>query len=128
MGCRKIMVIDDDKSIRDGVIEALEFEGYGVYSACNGRDALDKLLSMSINELPGCIFLDIRMPVMDGFTFLDEIEHSPRELAQIPVCITSANVDLREALNHPAVTETIRKPMDIEKLYESAHKYCGTPD
>ena len=122
------MVVDDDKSIRDGVTEALEIEGYGVYSACNGRDALDKLLSMSTEDLPGCIFLDIRMPVMDGFTFLDEIELRPIELAGIPVCITSANVDLSQAVNHPAVIETIRKPMDLERLYESAHRYCGDPD
>lgn len=127
MGIKNIMIIEDERTIREGMSDALECEGFHVVCACNGRDALNQLSVMDECDLPGCIFLDIMMPVMDGFTFLDEIEHRPKELADIPVCITSANFDAKKANLHPAVVEMFKKPFDLDQIFESAYKYCGHP-
>ncbi|MEO5970924.1 MAG: response regulator, partial [Bdellovibrionia bacterium] len=63
MLCKCILIIEDEETIRDSLQFFLEFEGYQVYSASNGREGLDILSKL---DLPCLILLDLMMPVMDG--------------------------------------------------------------
>ena len=63
---KRILVVEDDTSIRELLVELLESEGYGVASAVNGLEALKYLQS---NENPDLILIDLMMPVMDGYAF-----------------------------------------------------------
>ena len=91
---KHVMVVDDDIDIREGLNEALSQEGYAVYCASNGREALDKLMNLDEEELPGCILLDLNMPQMNGTEFLNVIQHEDEKLSEIPICVASANIYL----------------------------------
>ncbi len=128
MECKHVLVVDDDPGVRECVVDVLHLEGYEVYSAIHGKDAIDQLEAMPEEKLPGCIFLDLKMPVMDGKTFLQNIEAKyPNSLARIPIVVVSANGNLHNLDLRPAV-ERLDKPMDIDEIYRLAHHYCGKPE
>ena len=86
---RKFLLVDDDYEDAHIFREALEKVDPDVlcYYALNGRDALDKLESQEI-AVPDIIFLDMKMPVMDGTRFLELIRQHEK-FAEIPVVIYS---------------------------------------
>jgi len=125
MQAKHIMVVDDDRDIRDALSAALNFEGYDVYCAENGKEALNRLKGLRSDELPGFILLDLMMPVMDGPEFLEEIDHETSEISRIPIVVASANLDYRVDEKH--VVSKLKKPMDIDLIFEAAHRFCGDP-
>ena len=70
----KILVIDDERAIRNTLKDILEFEGYTVEVAENGRIGLESALSSTFD----LIFTDIKMPEMDGLEFLQPYYHDYR--------------------------------------------------
>src|SRR5262245_54428513 len=81
-----IMVVDDDVDIRDALSDMLDDFGHPVVTARNGREAIDQLQS---DPLPSLILLDLMMPVMDGYEFL-EAKRKDARIASIPVAILTA--------------------------------------
>jgi CheY-like chemotaxis protein len=81
----RVLVVDDDDMGRKAVRAALQQDGWNVTEAENGRRALDELAK----DLPSAIVLDLMMPEMDGFTFLDEVRRKP-EWRAIPVVVITA--------------------------------------
>ena len=128
MTTKNILVVDDDEMIRACITEILNLEGYKVYSAVHGKEALDLLISLHSDNLPGCIILDLKMPVMDGQTFLRNIHTDyPDSLGLIPVIVASANGNVR---NHPDLVDAVEtwdKPIELDDISRVAHKYCGAP-
>ncbi len=92
-----VLVVDDDVEVRQLFRRMLEPEGYTVAEAGNGREALDRLHDV----LPSVILLDLMMPEMDGFEFVDEFRRHEAWRA-IPIIVVTAK-DLshedRERLN-----------------------------
>ena len=105
-----ILVIDDDVPTREALTDVLEAEGHIVSVAANGRDALDMLGRMA---MPDVALLDMMMPVMTGWEFLEAARKTPA-LGKLKVVIVSAA--------SPALIETtgaraiVRKPLDLEHL------------
>ncbi|HLF39182.1 MAG TPA: response regulator, partial [Burkholderiales bacterium] len=89
-GGRRVLVVDDDDILRRGLLQGLEKEGWKVSEAGNGRTGLAALA----DALPDAIVLDLMMPEMDGFEFLDELRHRA-EWRDIPVVVVTAK-DLTE--------------------------------
>jgi CheY-like chemotaxis protein len=89
-GGRRVLVVDDDDILRRSVLQALEKEGWKVSEADNGRVGLERLGE----SLPDVIVLDLMMPEMDGFEFLDELRRHA-EWREIPVLVVTAK-DLTE--------------------------------
>ncbi|MFL5784741.1 MAG: response regulator [Bacteriovoracaceae bacterium] len=118
---KPILVVDDDPDIRDSIASALEIEGYAVLIAENGKAALDLLLSLTENERPRCIMLDLMMPVMTGEEFLRTVQADYADLKRIPVVVASANGSLLQS-GLPA-SEVLKKPIDITELYRIAEQY-----
>ncbi|HXM76900.1 MAG TPA: response regulator, partial [Thermoanaerobaculia bacterium] len=87
----KILVVDDDAGIRDALRMILDYEGYEVLSASDGKAALAELDSTRIDA----VLLDIKMPGMDGFEILDRIV--AREDAP-PVLMISGHGDIATAV------------------------------
>jgi PAS domain S-box-containing protein len=107
-----ILIIDDDLDIREALEETLEDYGFAVATAANGVDALRVLGSMS--SLPGLILLDLMMPVMDGYGFLDERRKDPA-LASVPVVVITAGHGFdRNRLGES--TPIILKPIKLTQL------------
>jgi CheY-like chemotaxis protein len=117
MSCEAVMVVEDDQSIREAVRQVLEMEGYTVHTAENGKQALETLQKM---PYPCLILLDLMMPVMNGWQFL-EARKKNSVIAELPVVVVSAIAD--EA-HGAGATEIMRKPPDIDTLLETVRHHC----
>ena len=106
-----VLVVDDDETIRTTVAEALEFEGYAVACATNGAEALELVRQ----QRPQAIVLDLMMPVMDGWQFLEHCRADAR-CAGTPVLVISASRQLPRAAAGLGVKGCITKPFDLDVL------------
>lgn len=84
-GKKKILIVEDDKSLREMYQLRLSINGYDVIEAKDGEEGLD----MAIKERPDLIMLDIMMPKMSGMDVLDIIKSTP-ETKNIPVILLTA--------------------------------------
>jgi signal transduction histidine kinase/DNA-binding response OmpR family regulator len=87
-----VLVVDDSDDVRAVVRTTVEKAGLKTVEAENGKAALDWLAK---NPAPALVLLDLMMPVMDGFAFLDEVKQIPA-LARVPIVVLTAK-DLTEA-------------------------------
>jgi signal transduction histidine kinase/CheY-like chemotaxis protein len=87
-----VLVVDDSEDVRAVVRSTVEKAGLKTVEAENGQAALDWLKT---NPAPALVLLDLMMPVMDGFMFLDHVKHVPA-LAQVPIVVLTAK-DLTDA-------------------------------
>src|SRR6516162_4203755 len=110
--CR-VLLVEDDPATRTSLALILGLAGIAVDTAGDGADALDRIRR---GAAPCLIFLDLTMPVMDGWEFLRRRQESPA-LSDIPVVVVSALADLRlEALLALGVRRAHRKPADPADL------------
>lgn len=105
-----MLVVDDDDGIVEAVSMLLDEEGYEVLIAPHGAAALDVL----DHALPDIILLDLRMPVMDGWTFLREYRQRPGPLAPV-IIFTAAQRAIQEPGEFGAEAY-LAKPFDIDDL------------
>jgi CheY-like chemotaxis protein len=110
-----ILIVEDNPDIRDIFRTLFELEGFEVYVAENGQDALHRLDDDHVE--PCLILLDLSMPVMDGWTFLDVL-HGREDGDRIPVTVLSANVDptLARDLKTRYGVRVLRKPASVDAL------------
>jgi len=108
---RRVLVVDDDRDIRDLLVELLSTEGYHVSSAGDGKQALAEAHARH----PDVILLDLMMPVMNGWEFRDAQLKDP-DLASVPVVIVSAFEDTLD------VDDVLRKPFQLEDVLETVQR------
>jgi two-component system, chemotaxis family, chemotaxis protein CheY len=115
----RILIVDDDDSIRQIVRLCLVDEGYSVREAPNGEAALEVLAEWQ----PDLILLDLRMPIMDGWEFarrygLTEGMHAPivAFVAALNAAQECANLD---------VAGIVSKPFDLEDLLDAVRAQLG---
>lgn len=118
MSCKTILIVEDEKDIRDTYALALEIEGYTVVCAANGKDGLDLLPR---TQGPCLILLDLMMPVMNGWEFLKAMRKND-VLAVIPVVVVSAFGELAKCEN---IENILKKPIELDTLLNIVKKYCG---
>jgi CheY-like chemotaxis protein len=112
-----ILVVEDDKELREMMREALELNGYAVATAPEGQAALDVIAGI---EHLCLVLLDLLMPGMNGWDFFKEMRARP-ELADVPVIVhTSAPASAPQG-----VTRVLMKPMDLARLLEVVRQYCA---
>src|SRR5258706_9858128 len=109
-----ILVVDDDRDLRESLIEALEDEGYSVASAPDGQHALFYLRT---SKRPDLILLDLQMPIMNGIEFRQE-QLKNSELAAIPVAVLTADPDGRDKVAALSTAAFLRKPLNMAQLFE----------
>jgi CheY-like chemotaxis protein len=114
-----VLVVDDDRDIRDSLIETLEDHGYQASGASNGAEALALLRT---SPRPCLILLDLMMPVMDGRGFREEQLKNPA-WADIPVVVISAYSNV-EAQAQELATAFVRKPVSTRPLIDVVRRYC----
>jgi signal transduction histidine kinase len=83
-----VMVVDDDESIREYLSVILEKTGWRVFPAENGQVALDHLE----NKQPALILLDLTMPIIDGFGFLERLQQNDKWRSIPVIILTSKNL------------------------------------
>ena len=112
----KILVIDDERAIRNTLKDILEFEGYTIDLAENGKVGLEKALATTYD----LIYTDIKMPEMDGLEMLQAYRQTIKELGaeEAPVVMISGHGTVEtavEALKKGAF-DFIVKPLDLNRL------------
>ena len=118
-----VLVVDDDRDIRDAAVRLLRSDGYSAVAVENGREALGLLRSGTIH--PRLIILDLRMPVMDGFAFRTAQLSDPA-LAPIPVVVLSADgPHVPEAAERMHAAAAVEKPVDGDELLRVVDAVCG---
>lgn len=118
-----ILIVEDDRDIRESLAEVLEDEGYSVASAADGLRALEYLSAEA--EKPDLILLDLMMPNMNGFQFREE-QLKSAEHARIPVAVLSADSDPNERAGDLNVAGYVKKPLKINALLELVRGILGT--
>jgi CheY-like chemotaxis protein len=119
-----ILVVDDYDDARGALRDALEDAGHVVVEAANGQQALDYLISHREPAI-GLITLDLMMPVMDGFKFLDVL-HSYVRLSTIPVLIVSSQSQKIRPDVHSAIVGQVQTPFPLNDLIKMVNE-CVTP-
>ena len=117
MKTKSVLVIDDEEGIRETLQLALEFEGYDVHTAANGKEGFEALEKM---RRPCLILLDLMMPTMNGWEFANAIGES--EHRAIPVVIISAFDDQAKGL---PVRTVLKKPIDLSTLLAIVQQCCA---
>ena len=107
----KILLVDDDETIRTTMIAILEDEGYDVDSAPNGEEAIKKTQEQTYN----LALLDIRLPDMEGVELLGRMKDSIPRMRKIMVTGFPSLQNAVEAVNKSADAYLI-KPVDVDKL------------
>ena len=107
---KSILVIEDDPLIRGAMRMVLQWEDYRVTCVTNGQEALDFLRA---SAPPDIILLDMRMPVLDGWEFLEQQKQDPL-LADIPVIVVTGS----EELVYGSAAQ-IQKPFHPHQLLEA---------
>lgn len=125
-GIVQVLVVEDDRDIREAMCDILISEGYEVAAAENGAEAIKALDRIA---KPSLIILDLMMPVMDGKKFM-EWKNSSEKFCQVPVIVVSAVA--REG--DPAGAKSyLKKPIDVDHVLAIAEKTInqsstGIPD
>ena len=116
---KKILVVDDEESIRFLYKEELEEEGYEVECAGTGEEALEKLSAFK----PDLISLDIKMPGMDGLEALKQIRQTER---QLPIILCSAYGEYKQDLTTWASDAYVVKCADLTNFKSTIRKLLGS--
>ena len=108
---KRILVIEDEVHIADGIRLNLSIQGYDVKIAIDGIEGLEKWRSWK----PDLIILDIMLPMIDGFSILKTIR---QEDEKIPVLILSARGDTKDKVKglRYGVDDYLSKPFDLEEF------------
>jgi CheY-like chemotaxis protein len=115
----RILVVDDDTSIRSFVEMALDGEGYAVSTATNGKQALE----VTGQVRPDLILLDMRMPVMDGWSFARTYRQQAGPHA--PIVVITAATDAGERAAEIDADGYLGKPFDLDDLLGLVSRYTG---
>lgn len=111
MARRRVLIVEDDSSIRQGIVDALDFEGYETLEAADGRAGLDKALTATCD----LILLDLVLPGPDGLEILRQVKDARPTL---PVIILTArgSEDDRVAGLKLGADDYVVKPFSVREL------------
>ena len=108
----KILIIDDERAIRNTLKEILEFEGYEIDLAENGRVGVEKAKAGGYD----LIYSDVKMPEMDGIEVLETLQKE--EVCDCPIVMISGHADVETAVKalKKGAYDFIEKPLDLNRL------------
>src|SRR6266568_974461 len=112
---KRILLVDDDSTVRDSLNDVLQSEGYLVIPAENGQQALDLANKSSVD----LVLLDLNMPVKNGW---DTFEQLTRDHPLIPIIIVTARPNQLFTAINAGVGALLEKPMDIPMLLRTMEK------
>lgn len=118
----RVLVVDDDESIRELISLALEGEGYEVLTAPEGAAAM----AMIVESTPDVILLDTRMPVMDGWEFARQYHQQAGVRA--PLIVLSAADDPARTAAEIGADGYLAKPFDLDDLSRVVNTFLTPSD
>ena len=119
---KKVMTVDDSRTMREMVAFTLKGAGYEVVEAHDGQHALDVLNGDKVDA----VIADLNMPVMDGLTMIRKLRGMPQYRTTPILMLTTEADDKKKADGRAAgATGWIVKPFDPGKLISVVQKVCG---
>jgi two-component system, chemotaxis family, chemotaxis protein CheY len=116
-----VLIVDDDPVTRQALALLLTTQGYTVAEAADGAAALARLRT---GDLPRLVLLDLMMPVMDGWHFLNERQRRPA-LGAVPVLVLTAARGIDSpALRAMGAEDILQKPIAPEDVVAAVSRYC----
>jgi CheY-like chemotaxis protein len=112
-----ILIVEDERDLRESLQEYFEDQGYRVSTAANGAEALDLLAAT--DDLPCLVILDLVMPVVSGNEVYDTMQKDPR-LAAVPVVVSTSDPS-----RAPHGVLIMRKPIDLRRLLGAVQQHCA---
>jgi two-component system, sensor histidine kinase and response regulator len=109
---KRILVIDDAPDIRDLLQTVLEQEGYEVITAPDGRSALKQIMRTE----PDLILLDLFMPIMNGYEFIEQLRQRDQHNRSIPIMLLTAHKLSQQEFERLGVVSYLQKPFRQKEL------------
>jgi CheY-like chemotaxis protein len=110
-----ILIVDDEPGLCESLRDFLEDEGYSVWTASNGAEALHVL---ERGELPCLMILDLIMPVVTGNEVYERMQSDPR-LQTVPVVVSTS-----DPARAPAGALIMKKPINLDRLLGAVRYHC----
>ncbi len=120
---KKILVIEDDKFLRELIIQKLIKEGYEIIEAKDGEEGVEK----TKKDKPDLVLLDLILPGIDGFEVLARIKRNP-EVSNIPVIVLSnlgQREDMEKALNEGASDYLVKAHFAPDEIIKKVKTVLG---
>ena len=111
-----VLLVEDEADLRETIRDALELNGYAVVAAQDGQEALEELDRLGDICM---VLLDLLMPRMNGWDFLDKMRERPA-LADVPVIVHSSAPRAPQG-----ATRVLQKPVDFDRLLSVVREYCA---
>ena len=112
---RPVLIVDDEAAIRSTLVDILTGHGYPVRTAGNGAEALQIVGQVQ----PAVVLLDMRMPVMDGWTFARELKERGIKL---PLVVMAPNESVVRWCMEVGGVEPLGKPFDLRQLLHAVDR------
>jgi DNA-binding response OmpR family regulator len=112
-----VLVVEDEKDLREMMREALELNGYSVVTAVEGRAALEAIERI---ENLCLVLLDLLMPGMNGWDFLKEIR-ARSKYATVPIIVHSSVTTGAPQ----GATRVLTKPVEFQRLLDVVREFCA---
>jgi len=122
MAMKKVLVVDDDKIIRDIVVDLMQSNGFTTIQAIDGEDGEKK----AKDEKPDLIILDVVMPKKNGYQICRDLKKN-EEYKHIPVILLTAKDQDSDKFwgRKQGADEYLTKPFDEDELVKLVKKYIG---
>jgi CheY-like chemotaxis protein len=111
----KVLIVDDEREIRESLEEFFQEEGFEVSTAANGAEALVRLREA---EPPCVVLLDLLMPVLSGNEVYQTMQQEPR-LTGVPVIVMTSDPS-----RAPSGLLIMKKPMNLTRLLHTVRQHC----
>jgi CheY-like chemotaxis protein len=119
-----VLVVEDNDDVRESLARVLLAHGFDAAPAWSGEDALRHFRQ---GYRPCVVVLDLRMPGMDGWSFLDRMREEP-EGKDVPVIVVTALANERAAAEERGVAEFFVKPAKPDALVAAVTRNCARRD
>jgi len=118
----RVLVVDDETTLRDLIADALREPGYEVQTAANGVEAL----ALLHRWLPDVIVLDLMMPRLDGTGFSELLRVNP-DFAHLPVLLVTAAYGAEAAAQQVGARAWLSKPFELDHLVQKVAQLAAQP-
>jgi two-component system nitrogen regulation response regulator NtrX len=107
----RLLIVDDEKSIRDALVQVFEYEGHEVRGASDGPEALE----LAAHARPDVIFLDVKMPGMDGLEVLERLREGDPGILVVMIS-GHGSIDTAVEATRKGAYDFLEKPLDTDRL------------